>query len=525
MAFTFQINDDVEFNHDKQLLKKADDNIPELAKRVVTPVQVVETVIDKNLLDNVGTKKVADATQLSQMKFGRDDRLILDFGNHYVGHFTIRIKSVGSPMDAPLTLKLKFAELPTELNQDSQDYQGWLSRSWMQEETVHLDELPANLYLPRRYSFRYVEIKVVDTSPKWQVSFFEPALIAESAAQGAPTPFHTDDKLLQKIDQVGLKTLADCMQDVFEDGPKRDRRLWIGDLRLQALADYQTYDNQTLIKRCLYLFGALAARDGRIPANVFVKPTYTPDDTFLLDYSLFFVSILDDYFQHTDDYTVLEDLYPVAKKQIDYVMKNMVQSNGKIVFDEDYPVFVDWSNEFNKDTAGVAIVIYALKQFIHLSRLQRLDTIDYYQKELAQITNYAKQNLYNEERGLFISGPDHEINIASQVWMVLAQVMTPEENHQLMSNAVKKLFPIKGIATPYMYHHVTQALFEAGLTDAGIQLLKDYWGKMIELGADTFWEAFDPNDPSYSPYGSAMVNSYCHAWSCTPVYLMRKYLS
>lgn len=402
MAFTFQINDDVEFNHDKQLLKKADDNIQELAKRVVTPVQVVETVIDKNLLDNVGTKKVADATQLSQMKFGRDDRLILDFGNHYVGHFTIRIKSVGSPMDAPLTLKLKFAELPTELNQDSQDYQGWLSRSWMQEETVHLDELPA---------------------------------------------------------------------------------------------------------------------------NVFVKPTYTPDDTFLLDYSLFFVSILDDYFQHTDDYTVLEDLYPVAKKQIDYVMKNMVQSNGKIVFDEDYPVFVDWSNEFNKDTAGVAIIIYALKQFIHLSRLQRLDTIDYYQKELAQITNYAKQNLYNEERGLFISGPDHEINIASQVWMVLAQVMTPEENHQLMSNAVKKLFPIKGIATPYMYHHVTQALFEAGLTDAGIQLLKDYWGKMIELGADTFWEAFDPNDPSYSPYGSAMVNSYCHAWSCTPVYLMRKYLS
>lgn len=28
----------------------------------------------------------------------------------------------------------------------------------------------------------------------------------------------------------------DCMQSVFEDGPKRDRRLWLGDLRLQALA-------------------------------------------------------------------------------------------------------------------------------------------------------------------------------------------------------------------------------------------------------------------------------------------------
>ena len=26
------------------------------------------------------------------------------------------------------------------------------------------------------------------------------------------------------------------MQDVFEDGPKRDRRLWLGDLRLPIVA-------------------------------------------------------------------------------------------------------------------------------------------------------------------------------------------------------------------------------------------------------------------------------------------------
>ncbi|KAF0426507.1 Bacterial alpha-L-rhamnosidase [Pediococcus acidilactici] len=525
MAFTFQINDNVEFNHDKLLLKKADDNVPELVKQVVTPTKLVETVANEGLLDNVGIQKVADIAQLSQMRLGRDERVILDFGDHYVGRFSVKIKSVGSPMDAPLTLKLKFAELPTELNQESKDYHGWLSRSWMQEEVIHLDELPTKLSLPRRYSFRYVELKVVDTSPKWQVSFFEPTLIAESTAHGIPTQFVTNDVLLEKIDQVGLKTLADCMQNVFEDGPKRDRRLWIGDLRLQALADYETFDNRRLVKRCLYLFGALTAKDGRIPANVFVKPTYTPDDTFLLDYSLFFVSILDDYFRHTADQTMLDDLYPVAKKQIDYVIENMVQEDGNVIFDEDYPVFIDWSNEFNKDTAGIAIIIYTLRQFIHLARHQKLPTINHYKKKLEQIVNYVKQNLFDEEKGLFISGPNHETNVASQVWMVLAQVMTPEESQRLMTNTVKKLFPIKGIATPYMYHHVTQALFEAGLTDVGVQLLKDYWGKMINLGADTFWEAFDPTRPSYSPYGSSMVNSYCHAWSCTPVYLMRKYLN
>lgn len=53
---------------------------------------------------------------------------------------------------------------------------------------------------------------------------------------------------LKKIYEVSVKTLAECMQDVFEDGPKRDRRLWIGDLRLQALANYVTFDNVELVK-------------------------------------------------------------------------------------------------------------------------------------------------------------------------------------------------------------------------------------------------------------------------------------
>ncbi|GAB7169398.1 hypothetical protein TUA1478L_13940 [Lactiplantibacillus plantarum] len=61
------------------------------------------------------------------------------------------------------------------------------------------------------------------------------------------------------------------MQDVFEDGPKRDRRLWIGDLRLQALANYATFKDTDLVKRCLYLFGAMPTTAGRIPANVLLN--------------------------------------------------------------------------------------------------------------------------------------------------------------------------------------------------------------------------------------------------------------
>ena len=38
--------------------------------------------------------------------------------------------------------------------------------------------------------------------------------------------------------------------------------------------------------------------------------------------------------------------------------------------------------------------------------------------------------------------------------------------------------------------------------------MKDYWGKMITMGADTFWEAFKPEDPNFSPYGSPIISSF-----------------
>ena len=51
--------------------------------------------------------------------------------------------------------------------------------------------------------------------------------------------------------------------------------------------------------------------------------------------------------------------------------------------------------------------------------------------------------------------------------------------------------------------------------------MRNYWGAMVDLDADTFWELFSPSDPDESPYGSPVVNSYCHAWSCAPSYFLR----
>lgn len=74
-----------------------------------------------------------------------------------------------------------------------------------------------------------------------------------------------------------------------------------------------------------------------------------------------------------------------------------------------------------------------------------------------------------------------------------------------------------------MDHHLVEAFIKSNNKKKGLEILNYYWGSMIEDGADCFWELYDPEDKSFSPYGSNIINSYCHAWSCTPSYFIRKY--
>ena len=77
--------------------------------------------------------------------------------------------------------------------------------------------------------------------------------------------------------------------------------------------------------------------------------------------------------------------------------------------------------------------------------------------------------------------------------------------------------------TPYLHHYFVMALLRAGLKEQAAAHLKAYWGGMLAAGADTFWECWDGEDPGRSPYGGSEVNSYCHAWSCTPAYLIERF--
>ncbi len=222
--------------------------------------------------------------------------------------------------------------------------------------------------MKRRYAFRYLKIDIIDTSQKFKVGFHGFNIDKVSAVSMDTVPLiQSSDQLLKKIDEASIRTLQNCMQTVFEDGPKRDRRLWLGDLYLQALVNYYTFKNYELVKRCLYLFAGMTKDDGMIAACLFTEPTPLMDDTFLLDYSLFFISTLLDYYKATNDMETLIELSPIALKQLEIAKKYMNEDN--IICEEGpYHCFIDWNGNLNKQCAMQAIYIYALKDGIEICR-------------------------------------------------------------------------------------------------------------------------------------------------------------
>ncbi len=470
----------------------------------------------KALKPKLSSEKVY--VKLEKCTLGEGDTCVIDFGNHYVGKVSFKLSYAGSPPDAPVLLRLKFCEHKSEIDEDTSDYHGWISKSWIQEELVHIDDLPGIFSPERRYALRYVRAEVVSISSKFK-------LVIEGATVNATTSALTDviptgeNGVAVSIDRVALRTLKNCMQHEFEDGPKRDRRLWLGGLRLQALANYETYKNYDLVKRCLYLFAGTSSKNGDISACVFTRPRVIADDTFMFDYSLLFIPTLCDYYKATGDEETTRELLSLALQQLELAK---TQFCGDVVKDSDRLgwCFIDWSLELNKQCSAQAVYIYCERSAIELCRSFGIECAQL-EADLEAKIKAAREAFYDEDLGLFVSGKEKQLSYASNVWMCLAKVCDKQECKDILEKveASEAIRPV----TPYLYHHYIHALVDCGEVERAKSILYSYWGEMVNAGADTFWELYNPSNPDESPYGSRVVNSYCHAWSCTPSYFIRKY--
>lgn len=454
---------------------------------------------------------------------GKGDVVEIDFGKHIVGYLKLRLGYVNSHPDAPIWLKFTFAESKKELAENVETYHGWICSSWVQQEQIHVDVVPGMVDLPRRYAFRYVKLEVLDISDKFRITIDEISADAVSSADdGNLFEYQNPDTELQMIDHVACNTLHDCMQKVFEDGPKRDRRLWIGDLRLQALVNYQTYQMNDMVKGCLYLFAGLPMENGQVGACVFLEPEPEVDDTCMFDYSLIFILAVWDYFKETGDKEALFQLWPTVKKQIE-IAEQKVNRDG-IVEDSDVIgwCFLDWSLELNKQAGAQGVFLCALKTAAQIAEAIEDPMAEGLKKRYECCRQAAIEYFWDDTYGVFVSGKDRQVSFASQVWLILAGCVSEEKGIEILKTVEAYPDAIPMI-TPYMYHYYIQAYILCGKKEKALEIMKMYWGGMIKQGADTFWELYNPKNPDESPYGGTIVNSYCHAWSCAPAYFLRKY--
>ena len=73
-----------------------------------------------------------------------------------------------------------------------------------------------------------------------------------------------------------------------------------------------------------------------------------------------------------------------------------------------------------------------------------------------------------------------------------------------------------------MTHYYLEALCACGMEEQAMAVIREYWGAILEAGFDCCPECFDVTNDRVTPYSAPVLNSACHAWSCTPSYFLRK---
>jgi len=330
--------------------------------------------------------------------------------------------------------------------------------------------------------------------------------------------FKCDDERLNKIYDVSAYTMELCTREFFLDGLKRDRWLWSGDaLESVMMNPYSYFDSDTSRR-------TLAALRGREP--------FTQHINTILDYSFYWViAIWEDYFA-TGDASFIRSIYSKMVSLLEYTLA-CCNEDGFIVGRPEDWVFVDWANISKEGELCIEQVLLwkalsILSQSAQL--LDRQEDAAKYGKLSEKLKNKIFEVFWSEEKGTFmhqrINGVVQGHTKYAPMFALMYGMLTPEQETSVISNSLLGGdAPV--ITTPYMRFYEMDALMRCGKAAEVLDDVKAYWGGMLDLGATTVWEQFDPNEKGlqhYAMYGRPFGRSLCHCWGAGPIYLCGRYV-
>lgn len=325
---------------------------------------------------------------------------------------------------------------------------------------------------------------------------------------------HCGDALLDRIWSVAEHTFRLCSGIFFIDGVKRDKWIWSGDAYQSLFVNRYLMADADIERRTL-----LALR-GNDPMTGHINT--------IMDYSLLWVLGVKEHFDDYGDRDFLELIYPKVLSLLEFC-RERTDERGFLTAREGDWVFIDWA-DLDKDGplgAEQMLLCACWGAAAQLSRaLGREDGV--FEARRAALSKQIDECYWDEALGAYVdsftSGRRH-VSRQTNLFAVRFGVADAARRERILERVIDNP-EIPPITTPYFTFFELDALADSGRLGQVMQRLRAYWGGMLERGAVTFWEEFDPavkGPAQYDMYGDKFGKSLCHAWAASPIYLISRY--
>ncbi len=482
----------------------------EFVEEYLTPVRVMKTEGyvsgSENLMAPYVGQVSTDEPDVTVFKTTKDGKasVLLDFGKEIQGGVQI-VRSISDDHSAAV-FHLCFGESVSEAMSDvnAEESTATNDHSVRDFETA----VPwLGTAVIGETGFRFLRVDLVSKDVEVPVR----AIRAVSRYRDIPWlgSFKCDDERINKIWETGAYTVHLNMQDYLWDGIKRDRLVWIGDMHPEVMTVNTVFGNHDVVRKSLDY-----VRD-KTPASSWMNG--------ICSYSLWWIIIQNHLYWYYGDKEYLSAQKAYLTELLRNVMKN-VDGNRENYKDGR---FIDWPTNDNPDAihAGLqALTVRALEAGAEMA---------------GWLSDYALRDECKEVAArLRTYVPDPKGNKEAAALLAIEGMLDGKKAHDIIVRDGAKDF------TSFMGYYMLEALAKNGSYADAIDLISQYWGKMLDLGATTFWEDFNYEDSKnaarideFVPEGKfdihadggaycyvGLRHSFCHGWASGPTAWLSQYI-
>ena len=426
-------------------------------KRVVwtsgTGVRNSEQLL-KPVLGQTSTSIMGDESQACVLSGGGS--ILLDFGCEIHGSFRVEardLKPGKSSVGKTVQLRIRFGESVDEANSTVGE-KGAINEHSTRDQIIAVPWLGA--VECGESAFRFVRIDMVDDDAKLIFDSARAIFIYRDMPRLGQ--FVSSDERLNQVWDVCARTVHLTMQQYVFEGAKRDRLVWYGDFTPQTMTALRVFGDSKVLRDTL---GVYARETWPLPKWMNGMPNY----------SLWWLITIGDLYRHTGDVGLVQEQWEYVTGLVNILIP-YVKSNGEAGFE--HP-FLDWpTNDKPLALAAGTHAMFALA----------FDRV----AEMAEVVNDREMAKRATEIAAKVRSfyPTNADNKQAAALLALAGIERDDENNV----DVVARDGAKGFSTFYGYY-MLEALSKGNRDQVALDVCRDYWGAMIDVGATTFWEDFD----------------------------------